>query len=43
LYARQPQLAGAVAADGGIPAEDLGGLFPDTDWKELTAEFFLTA
>ncbi|HEY1241129.1 MAG TPA: glycine cleavage system protein H [Bryobacteraceae bacterium] len=43
LYARQPILAGAVAADGGQPAEDLGSLFPDADWKELTGEFFLTA
>ena len=43
LYARQPQLAGAVAADGGCPTEDLGAAFPDADWKELTAEFFLSA
>lgn len=43
LYARQPQLAGAVAADGGSPAEDLAAAFPDADWKELTGEFFLTA
>ena len=42
LYARQPQLAGTVAADGGRPAEDLGAAFPDADWQELTAEFFLT-
>ncbi|MEO8597366.1 MAG: glycine cleavage system protein H [Candidatus Solibacter sp.] len=42
LYARQPNLAGAVAADGGRPAEDLLGALPDHDWKEVTAEFFLT-
>jgi len=42
LYARQPQLAGAVAADGGRPAEDLASLLPEIDWQELTAEFFLT-
>jgi len=43
LYARQPQLAGAVAADGGLPAEDLLRGLPDADWKEVTGEFFLTA
>lgn len=43
LYARQPVLAGAVAADGGRPAEDLCQALPDAQWKELTEEFFLTA
>ena len=43
LYARQPQLAGAVAADGGLPMEDLLGGLPDADWKQVTGEFFLTA
>ena len=33
LYARQPMLAGAVAADGGRPAEDLLAALPDADWK----------
>ena len=42
LYARQPALAGAVAADGGRPAEDLCAALPGTDWKEVTSEFFLT-
>ena len=42
LYARQPMLAGAVAADGGRPADDLLASLPDTNWKETTAEFFLT-
>lgn len=42
LYARQPALAGAVAADGGRPAEDLLAVLPDTDWKRVTSEFFLT-
>ena len=42
LYARQPVLAGAVAADGGRPAEDLLAALPDQDWKEVTGEFFLT-
>jgi glycine cleavage system H protein len=43
LYARQPALAGAVAADGGVPAEDLLAEVPGANWKELTGEFFLTA
>ena len=41
LYSRQPDLAGAVAADGGRPAEDLLAGLPDTDWTEVTGEFFL--
>src|ERR1035438_9206953 len=43
LYALQPALAGAAAADGGRPAEDLLSALPDVDWKQVTAEFFLTA
>lgn len=43
LYARQPQFAGALAADGGRPAEDLCAGIPDVDWQAITAEFFLTA
>jgi len=43
LYARQPQLAGEVAADGGLPTEDLLASLPDADWKQVTGEFFLTA
>ncbi|HLY20512.1 MAG TPA: glycine cleavage system protein H [Bryobacteraceae bacterium] len=43
LYARQPQLAGAAAADGGLPTEDLLAGLPDVDWKHVTGEFFLTA
>jgi glycine cleavage system H lipoate-binding protein len=42
LYARQPALAGAVAADGGVPAEDLLAGVPNANWAEVTAEFFLT-
>jgi glycine cleavage system H protein len=42
LYARQPSLAGAVAADGGRPAEDLLAGMPDANWAAVTAEFFLT-
>jgi glycine cleavage system H protein len=42
LYSRQPALAGAVAADGGRPAEDLLAALPDANWKDTTGEFFLT-
>ena len=42
LYARQPELAGAVMADGGRPADDLSVAFPNTSWVDLTGEFFLT-
>jgi glycine cleavage system H lipoate-binding protein len=42
LYARQPALAGAVAADGGRPADDLLAAVPDANWAAVTAEFFLT-
>lgn len=42
LYARQPQLAGTVAADGGRPANDVFAALPDASWKNLTREFFLT-
>jgi glycine cleavage system H protein len=42
LYALQPALAGAVAADGGRPAEDLLAGIPDVSWKQITAEFLLT-
>jgi glycine cleavage system H lipoate-binding protein len=43
LYACQPALAGAVAADGGRPSEDLLSGLPGSNWKKLTGEFFLTA
>jgi glycine cleavage system H protein len=42
LYSRQPALAGAVAADGGRPAEDLLANLPDSNWAMVTGEFFLT-
>ncbi len=42
LYAMQPQFAGAVAADGGRPAEDLLASVPESNWHAVTAEFFLT-
>ncbi len=43
LYATQPRLAGAVAADGGRPVDDLLSTLPDANWKKITGEFFLTA
>jgi glycine cleavage system H protein len=42
LYARQPALAGAVAADGGLPVDDLLAGLPGAEWPKITAEFFLT-
>jgi glycine cleavage system H lipoate-binding protein len=42
LYSRQPQLAGAVAADGGRPAEDLLAGVPEPNWQETASEYFLT-
>jgi glycine cleavage system H protein len=42
LYALQPALAGAVAADGGRPADDIFAAMPEVDWKSATGEFFLT-
>ncbi len=42
LYALQPKLAGAMAADGGRPAEDLLAGIPSAKWKDVTGEFFLT-
>jgi glycine cleavage system H protein len=42
LYARQPQLAGTVAADGGRPAPDVFAGLPDASWEAVTREFFLS-
>jgi glycine cleavage system H protein len=42
LYGMQPALAGAVAADGGRPADDIFAAMPEVDWKAATGEFFLT-
>jgi len=42
LYARQPALAGAVAADGGRPADDLLAALPRCQLEDVTGEFFLT-
>ena len=42
LYAQQPSLVGAVAADGGLPVDDLLRDVPGADWSKTTAEFFLS-
>jgi glycine cleavage system H protein len=42
LYSMQPALAGAVAPDGGRPANDVFAALPEVDWKAATGEFFLT-
>lgn len=42
LFARQPQLAGPVMADGGRPIESLTTALPGSSWKEITQEFFLS-
>ncbi len=42
LYARQPALAGAFAADGGRPTQDLLAEIPGVNWKKTAQEFFLT-
>jgi len=31
-----------VAPDGGRPTDNVFAALPDTSWKELTREFFLT-
>lgn len=41
LYARQPELCGAVAADAGEPVEDLAEALGESNWQELTSEYFL--
>jgi glycine cleavage system H protein len=41
LFAKQPQLAGPVMADGGRPVEDFASGLPGASWQELTQEFFL--
>ncbi|MBS1829084.1 MAG: glycine cleavage system protein H [Acidobacteria bacterium] len=41
LYVRQPELAGVVAADAGQPVEDIAEALGESNWQELTNEFFL--
>lgn len=42
LYARQPRLAGATAADGGFPADNVAEALTGKSWREIASEFFLT-
>jgi glycine cleavage system H lipoate-binding protein len=42
LMSRLPALAGAVAQDGGVAVSDLAANLPETNWSELTREFFLS-
>ena len=42
LYSLQPELAGATAADGGIPVDDLLGAMPGVEWSATAKRFFLT-
>ena len=42
LYALQPRLAGATAADGGRPSHDMSDTLGNEDWEKITREFFLT-
>jgi glycine cleavage system H lipoate-binding protein len=42
LRSHMPALAGAVAQDGGVAADDLANHLPGQAWSELTREFFLT-
>ena len=41
LQSRIPELAGAVAQDGGLAVHDLTLQLPTTKWAEITSEFFL--
>ncbi len=41
MRARIPSCAGAVAQDGGLAEADLTKSLPDSDWTEVTREFFL--
>ncbi len=41
LYAKQPSMVGAVAADGGRPVDDLLAALPGANWRAITSEFFL--
>lgn len=42
LYGMQPELAGMVAADGGLPVDDLAAALTGHKWSDLAAEFLLT-
>jgi glycine cleavage system H protein len=42
LFAIQPQLAGATAADGGVPVTDPAAALDAETWKKASREFFLS-
>jgi glycine cleavage system H protein len=42
LYQLQPDFAGATAADGGLPVENLAAALPHLPAKQLAEEFFLS-
>jgi glycine cleavage system H protein len=42
LQRRMPQLAGALAQDGGVAADDLSAAVPDGEFEQITHEFFLS-
>ncbi len=42
LYSLQPQMAGASAADGGQPVQDMLATLSGHSWERVTREFFLT-
>jgi glycine cleavage system H lipoate-binding protein len=42
LRNRMPQLAGALAQDGGVAVDDLTSQMPGEDWATVTKEFFLS-
>lgn len=41
LYELQPQFAGATAADGGVPVENLSAVLPHLPAEQLEKEFFV--
>jgi glycine cleavage system H lipoate-binding protein len=41
LRSRMPQMAGALAQDGGLAVDDLSTQLPERDLQEMTHEFFL--
>jgi hypothetical protein len=42
LRSMLPQLAGAVAQDGGLPVSDILAHLDSRSWSEVTKEFFLS-
>lgn len=42
LFAIQPRLAGATAADGGVPVADPAAALDPAAWKKAAQEFFLS-